>query len=359
MNRRAKLDDLVAAVIRGVGEKKPLSTADHQRQSRMVEARSKFSPEWPLLEARSKEYRNTDDGLKDIVAKAARSLIQGMPRRARRHLKNNVRIICANTDDAFGFFQHDSEAGYAVIVISTGLMILLNKLLKFEIAEHDISEVLFCNRYEVEQLTPLRVSQMRLEAIECYKQNNSQGPSIYLKNNIHAPQLLIQEAFIVAHEIAHYIDAGLLSGLITRSIPSEVDEINNYHASEYAADALGLYILYNSNFIQDMFRKNSSTKTVNTMAMENDSVRDAFRGMICSSICHFYENLKNAGHGESFSHPDPISRLASALLLNFGPSYTEAYQRYLCGLGPYPDWTKMEVDAKFQNFYRDALELIK
>lgn len=346
MGRKKNLDAFADEVLADLHIKSAPTLAEYEHQSKMLAAKSARSSHWATIGKGLRKYRKTEDGLLEIVSEISSALVKSLPRHIRRHIRKNVKIRCANTDDAFGLFVNDIDGEYSVIVISTGLMILLNKLLKFEQAEHDITQVIYCNRYEISDLTPALIRKMRAEVIDQYKKHDSKGPSIYLEKDFHVFQLLTQEAFIIAHEIAHFIDKTLICDSITKLFMEKNLNISEAHASEYAADALGLFILFHSDFFARYMPSSKQSKR------EKTSERNICKDILCACICHFFENLELAGHQESKSHPSPFNRALSVLRWIFGEETVKAYLRWMNKLGPYPNWVAIDIDFSGQEQIR-------
>lgn len=342
-------DEFAAEILRDLTQPYVTSPQALYHQKMMREAQLRLGNA-EVFEGAERSITRDGQQLQDLVTRLATALLDALPDNMRRVIETNVRFVCAETQETFGLIFQDRKTKFGVVVISSGLMILLSKLIKFDFASKDISQIIYCNRYKIEELTVKIIHELRREVIDGYREGSSQGPSIYLKGYSHVFPLVVQEAFVIAHEIAHYVDEFILGGAFSRQIRKENPRgVSERHAVELAADALGIYLLTNSqNFRKFMF----STEEEGTTKTEIDA---AYRGVFCGMICQFFENLELAGHNESKSHPKPVFRIEHALWFAYGDAIVDAYHAWRELGRSYPDWTRLPVDNSMQMATREAL----
>lgn len=280
----------------------------------------------------SYEYLSMGSGLSGIIDTIFRALTEVLPEDIQAHIASSVRIIAAPTPDIFGFFEHDESIG-SVIVLSTGFMIMLNKLHKFDAVIRGDAKIIYCNRYEVEDIGKAELAEMYRDVLFGYALGDVSGPMIIVEGAGSTVGLITQEAFVVAHELAHYLNEVIFSGAFTKLIKAfSVDPISSEaHASELAADALGAFLLRKSEYIQRLF------PTSNVLSLQETELDYFKSSLICSGVCHFFEYMKLIYHNNDPTHPHPVARIENVLWWLYGEAGVQAFFDHRSG-GPYPEW---------------------
>lgn len=287
----------------------------------------------------SVEKLSSGSGLNEIVETIFQTLVKVLPEDIQVHIASRVRIITAPTPDVFGFFEHDESIG-SVIALSTGFMMTLNKLSKFDAVIAGEAKVIYCNRYEVEDIGKNELAEMYRDVLFAYALGDVSGPTIIVEGaDGRAAGLIAQEAFIVAHELAHYLNEVMFFGAFTKVIKAfSTDPIaSEAHASELAADALGGFLLRESKCIQ------SFLPTTEVGRLESDEIDFVWSHLICSGVCHFFEYMKLIHDDETSTHPDPIARIENVLWWLYGEPSVQAFFDHRSG-GSYPDWGSIAAE---------------
>jgi len=219
----------------------------------------------------------------------------------------SVNALCAKSVD-----------GYIAVLINTGLMTLLNKLSKMQIASTRPGSIRYCNRAQPEDISVATLKKWNLEVCEHYRHTGKPlGPQIHLHSDaegMHATQLNIWEMYVLSHEIGHILCGHLDSSKFVTKNPLfgmiETLEENKSHEMESEADFIG-YIL-----LREYYHKGSIRKSPN-----NESIKDD-RGLV-SILITFYNLLYLLGASESTTHPHPLDRLCNIVLNAYGEKVAE------------------------------------
>ena len=265
----------------------------------------------------------TGGGLVDLVTEFYGELVAFCPNTFRAFCEQHVRVRGVPSFSIEGAVYRSPEGNYAVIV-TTALMIFLNKIKKFILAEHDPTIVRRCNRYPVEALNPALLRAMRGEIIDNFRRGDSRGPMLLLDPERAAPIMMMldfQESFIVAHEIGHLLSDFLLRGALTNSLHDSFGTAP--HRSEYLADILGFALARRRPFGHS--------------AISATEPQFAEIGRI-SSLCEFFEIVELAFPDATDTHPAPMDRAANLLATFYGDHFASHYNKRRNGEIPRYDW---------------------
>lgn len=144
-----------------------------------------------------------------------------------------------------------SEHGSFAIVVHYGLMVFLHKLTKLTVAAVRPETVTYCNRDNPQRLTTMDYLQYVDDIVNYYRATGEVARPM-LKLNAASTSaagwlLRLMEAFVVSHEIAHFLCGHLdedSSFMSDPDFPSlEVFKENRNHVAEFEADAKAFELL--------------------------------------------------------------------------------------------------------------------
>lgn len=196
--------------------------------------------------------------------------------------------------------KHRHQEVYAIL-LNQGLLMYLNKIVKFSIAGFFTESVIYCNRMDKNQLNKSILISYMIEVAENYKKYGAPyGPIIQLDDeNIKTQShyLHIQELFILCHELAHYFNGDLDDDNNLRQFLNfaDVDELveNKNHSMEFAADEKGYELLL-------LILKNAPSEK------------------ILPPLVVLFNSFYFLNSEASDKHPDPLSRVINIIKKFYG-----------------------------------------
>lgn len=202
------------------------------------------------------------------------------------------------------------ENGSYVIVVNEGLLLLLHKYGKLNVASIEPENVIFCNRGDVKSIDSQTYRIWANELIENYKKYSTPlGAMIKLneKGNIsHSITLDLEELFVICHELGHYLNGDLskkenLINLINTSW--NVYNENKNHEIEYKADLTGF----------DIFCKVAKKK----YGLE--------KNQLVLYVAILFDILHMITPEATESHPNAIDRTYNIIKYNYNEKLAEDY----------------------------------
>jgi hypothetical protein len=263
--------------------------------------------------------KSIDDGLEGIISELYKECLSSIRPEFQRLCTDCARVRCVPSNDVEGYISRSSDGSYAII-ITTGFMTFLNKIIKIDLAIADPSLVEYCDRCSIEALDRGTLEKFRDEIVRNFRSHDARGPVVVFKEKAEtmtgrAILLHLQEKFVICHEIGHLISEFFLHGLLPSMLGSSYG--SDKHRAEYAADVLGFAILRQQSMIEKFF---------GGKAVEQSD--DQFR---LSAICQFFEILGLASPNASESHPSPHDRVCNLIATYYGNSFADHYHAWRSG----------------------------
>lgn len=244
-------------------------------------------------------------GLEWMVNDLRDTLLKAVDEETRKRIDAHMAIGLLINGQANAFVIRSSD-GKLAVVIQTGLMMLLHKYLKLVRAFVTPADVVYCNRKSASDLTKADIEYFLDDLIAIYKdQKAPYGPMIKLTdeaNASHSVQLELCEAFILCHELGHYLngdldDASAFSALSYGADGQKYEENRNQEI-EYNADStgFGLYLLF------------AKARGHDTASLE-----------LLKPILAMFNLVFALSGGASSSHPHPYDRVKRIVEYQYGP----------------------------------------
>ena len=234
------------------------------------------------------------DALDKMIKDVFNDIVQSQNPTVSELVLKHIAIGVMQTGDVNAFIAKGGDDVFGIIM-NSGLMVLLNKAIKLWVGANDVKNITYCNRKQVELLTTDDVHEMLQELFDYYKSSGiPRGPMIKLggqSESTYGMALHLAEAFIVCHELGHYLNGDLDDKDCFTPIPVipnayKYREGSN-HAKEFKADETGYRLL--NNYIDSKY----------------PDVPTEFRLFSLSCIIDLIGVLSE---GESISHPEPMER---------------------------------------------------
>jgi hypothetical protein len=199
-------------------------------------------------------------GLENCIENMKELVTKNLPKNIEEFIINNIAIGGINNKKINAASYYLGNNKY-VIVMNYGLMIYLNKALKYIIGATNPKNIVYCNRCEPNQLTGETLMDFLNELSLNYLEY---GEPLGAKIILDIPQideqikhLFIIELFVLCHELGHILNGDFENemNLLNLSINPQIKILNpKYsHGMEYVADNKGFELLV---FIFNKFDKN-------------------------------------------------------------------------------------------------------
>ena len=197
------------------------------------------------------------------------------------------------------------------ILIFEGLFQLIHKHGKLVLAEIDPSQVKYCNRGDHNKLKPKDYIKFRKELINNYIEHSAPiGPLLKLSTEYsqkHQMSIILQELFVICHELGHFFNGDLSDENNFRKIRSSdlSTFINNKdHVIEFEADLTGFNI----------FEKAVKTRYPNLNTKQ-----------LILIISSLFDLFALTNPNESKTHPPPLARIVYLIIRKLGTKHAEIY----------------------------------
>ena len=198
------------------------------------------------FEAGSKGIEN----LEGIILQLFDEILKAQPAEIQRATEHSIGVGVMETGLVNAFIANGGGGCYAVIV-NSGLMILLNKAIKLWVGASREGGITYCNRKPAEELSKSDIHEMLHELFFIYRETGiPRGPMVKVSDEclgIYSMALHIAEAFVVCHELGHYLNGDLNSDSGLASLPwcdgVEYYKGDSNHEKEHNADITGYGLL--------------------------------------------------------------------------------------------------------------------
>ena len=276
----------------------PLGKRDHEFDTLTKKKLKEVGIDFPKVSQRIELLNNLiSDQFNDILLSQERIISNKIS----LHISAGV----LETGEVNAFIAKGSKNIYAILM-NSGLMTLLNKSIKLWVGSTDLKNIEYCNRKLPNELTYDDIKAMLFELFDNYVDTKiPRGAMIKLKDKalgIYSTTLHLSEAFVICHEIGHYLNGDLNetnSFVPIKSMPGleKYDEGEN-HEKEFNADITG-YRLFD--------------KYVNKHHSEIDTNTRIF-AVIC-----VMDLIGAISRDPSRTHPEAKQRTLNIIKKNYGP----------------------------------------
>jgi hypothetical protein len=185
-----------------------------------------------------------------LIRSLAADIIQHLQDDVQTRIKSFVAIGGLLSGELNASIIRSPDKKFAILV-NSGLIILLNKVLKLETARRYPRAITYCNRKSPSDLTDEDLIGFREELVNTYRTTGVPRGAMVIISQDFAPSymnaLTTAERFVICHELAHYLNGDLADdrvfvpflGLAWASAYVE----GSSHLVEYAADATAFSLM--------------------------------------------------------------------------------------------------------------------
>ena len=210
-----------------------------------------------------------------------------------------------------------SPNGFIAVVVNSGLMAFLHKLIKLQIGAATPEKIIYCSREAPRPLTAQIMNGWIEEITDHYKRTGvPRGLQIHLTDEAAeqgAIQLGICETFVLCHEIAH-----VLLGHLNRNdlwSPHEsfgmLESFRENESLQMEADADVLGFVITREFVhRRIFRANNSTIPWDDR-------------LLILTITLLFDTFSMIGFVETSTHPDPRERILTIVSNVYGADFAK------------------------------------
>jgi len=270
-------------------------------------------------------------------------LVQSLYAETVSHLSGDLQQFCARSVRVRGVPSNSIEGavypstmGPYAIVVTTGLMMLLNKIIKIDVARENPALVAHCNRCPTSELTLGLLDEFKRETIANFRCGESRGPIVFLHAHMNASTFLLltcEERFIVCHELGHLVSDFILRGKLIEMLNDSFG--TDLHRSEYLADVIGFAMLRQSDPLSSVLGARARAEVGQTA---NDH-------LCLSAVCQFFETLGLAYPGGSESHPAPHDRVTNIIATFYGAHFADHYVSWRSRQIPHLEWMRLLTEG--------------
>lgn len=192
------------------------------------------------------------ENLDRIVLSLFNDIVAAQPEESRTQITSSVGAGVVEAGRVNAFIARGRRSCHAVIV-NSGLMVLLNKAIKLWIGGSREGGLVYCNRKPFNEITIVDIQEMLEELFDVYRSTGvPRGPMVKVSEEcmgIYSLTLHIAEAFVISHELGHFLNGDLDTGSGVAILPW-CEEVEYYkgdsnHEKEHNADITGYEILRN------------------------------------------------------------------------------------------------------------------
>lgn len=220
------------------------------------------------------------------------------------------------------------DAKYA-ICFHAGLFEFLSKISKYQIALAGLGSISFCTRKPAAAVTRDDLVDFCQTLIDNYRNTGEpRGPGVTLEPRMdtllyRSALLKSIELFILAHEIAHFLNGDLERHYVAVNAAPDHSTLNRAasagHQMEFRADTVGYVLAFLA------FQRSDEAGLLHRLSGGTQNAHHYFLGMVAL----FFELLNAISPGASRSHPDPPARVANIGESLYGLADPELVQRAL------------------------------
>ena len=245
-----------------------------------------------------------------VAVKSLKEILnKHLPIEYTKEINKHIAIGCLQSGEINAACIKQNHKDVYAIIINQGLMIYLNKLIKYFIGAGNIAEIEYCNRLDICELNKDLLISYALELAQIYNQYRfPYGPIIMLKESMwptHSTYLYIGELFILCHELGHYFNGDLKED--TNFIPFlDIENIimfneNQNHHMEYLADIKGFELM--------------------CFVLEKENLNKP--EIILPALIQVFNGLWFLSPEASDTHPDAISRILNLSENFYGKTFSD------------------------------------
>jgi hypothetical protein len=243
------------------------------------------------------------ENFESIILQLFADILSTQPEEIQKSIETSVSVGVMETGLVNAFIANGGGGCYAVIV-NSGLMILLNKALKLWVGGARKGGIIYCNRKPAEELSNDNIHEMLHELFSIYKETGiPRGPMVKVSDEClgtYSMALHLAEAFVVCHELGHYLNGDLNSNFGLASLPwcdgVEYYKGDSNHEKEHNADITGYGLLQrfvhekhsslDDNFL--MFAIVTVMAMIGAISAEGSSTHPDAKDRVIRIARHFY-----------------------------------------------------------------------
>jgi hypothetical protein len=283
------------------------------------------------------------DGLESLITRYYGEVLELLNPKIRAFCEDRVRFRGIPTNSIEGFISKSPDDVY-VVVVTTGFMSLINKIVKIDLAISDPGYVIHCNRLPLNELNRGVLSAYKREIVYNFQSNRTQGPLIVLDEKLregYAGLIQFQELFIICHELGHLFSDFLLNGLLIKGMNSSYGSAQ--HRSEYLADILGFALLRRYQLYG---------------RLPDPAFKQLDEQLRLSAICQFFEIIGLVAPEASETHPAPHDRACNLIDVFYGEHFAVLYDGWRRGPIRDLDWDRAWAQGTATKSYAGYAEAL-
>lgn len=251
---------------------------------------------------------STNKGLSYSLDNLFNIVLTSLPVEEQNEVKRCIAIGVAELGELNACITKGGKNIYGII-FSSGLMLIIHKLFKILFASVHPEDVIYCNRDKPSKLTSQDYKLMFFEVCENYiATGEPKGPLIKFDEQSqeeYSITLNIAEAFVLSHEIAHFLNGDLDDDDNFIQLGQEETIVKylegKHHDREFMADIKAFKMILNLNY--PYLPKGATILPI----------------MLMMGI------LEAIGAKETYSHPSPKNRMVNILNTYYGEGITEQW----------------------------------